>query len=108
MDMDLLKLILQIAIVASAISTPTIQKVKELIPNKTVFKIVAVIISIGLGVGFSVCFSELNSVQGLWVGLITWVGADAIYKTFEEKIFKSYDQIHIVEEIERTDVNENL
>ena len=41
--------------------------------------------------------------ETLWVGLISFIGADAIYKTFEDKIFNSLSKIDNLKEIERTD-----
>ena len=45
-------------------------------------------------------------INSIWVGLITWIGADAIYKSFEDKIFKRFNDIEHVTEIKRDDQDE--
>ena len=87
MNLDLIKEILVVGIGASIFSTATIQKIKEGLKSKKWLYFIAIIVSFGIGICFSLCFSDLELIDSLWVGLCTWVGADAIYKTFEEKIF---------------------
>ena len=62
------------------------------------------IVSISIGTLFALTFTELTIVDSLWVGLVTWVGADAIYKAFEDKIFTKFSDIENVVEIERSDL----
>ena len=59
------------------------------------------IISISIGILFSLSFSDLNFIYSLWVGLISFIGADSVYKLFEDKIFKSNTSINNVINIER-------
>lgn len=94
MDLDLLKEILIVGIGASIFSTATIQKIKEMLKSKKWLYFIAIIISFGIGVAFSLSFSDLEIVDALWVGLCTWVGADALYKTFEEKIFQPFSDMN--------------
>ncbi len=107
MNLDLIKLILVVAVASSIISTATIQKTKEIIKNKTIFYIVAFLISTAIGILFALSFSDLSVKQSIWVGLVTWIGADAIYKAFEDKIFKSFSNLNNVKEItiERDDID---
>ncbi len=99
MNLDLIKLILVVAIASSVISTATIQKIKEIIKNKNILYIVALLISVATGISFALSFSNLNIKYSLWVGLVTWIGADAIYKVFEDKIFKSFSNMNNKNEI---------
>ena len=87
MNLDLIKEILVVGIGASIFSTATIQKIKEGLKSKKWLYFIAIIVSFGIGICFSLCFSDLELIDSLWVGLCTWVGADVLYKTFEEKIF---------------------
>lgn len=100
MDLDLIKQILVVAMASSIISTATIQKVKGVLKNKTLLYIFALIISISLGTLFALSFTNLDIKNALWVGLITWVGADAIYQAFEDKIFTSFSDMNSTNEID--------
>ena len=106
MDLDLIKQILVVAIASSIVSTATIQKIKEILKNKTALYISAFLISIAIGICFALSFSDLSLTSAIWVGLITWVGADTIYKAFEDKIFTSFSDMNNKNEItiDRDDV----
>lgn len=104
MDLEIIKQILIVSIAASIVSTATIQKIKEQLKNKKWLFFVSLISSIGIGIAFALSFTELSLINSIWVGLVTWIGADMIYKSFEDKIFKKYSDIEQVVEIERNDV----
>ena len=99
MNLDLIKQILAVAIAASIISTATIQKVKGLLKNKTLLYLLALVISVAIGILFALSFSDLSMQSAIWVGLVTWVGADAIYQAFEDKIFTSFSDMNSNTEI---------
>lgn len=94
MELELLKEILVVGIGASIFSTATIQKIKEMLKSKKWLYFIAIIVSFGIGICFALCFSDLELVDAIWVGLCTWVGADALYKTFEEKIFIPFSDMN--------------
>ena len=94
MNLDLIKQIIAIAMASSIISTATIQKVKVALKNKTLLYLLALVISVAIGILFALSFSDLNIKDAIWVGLITWVGADAIYQAFEDKIFTSFSDMN--------------
>ena len=100
MDLDLIKQILVVAMASSIVSTATIQKVKGILKNKTLLYVLALVISVAIGTLFALSFSNLEIKNALWVGLITWVGADAIYQAFEDKIFTSFSDMNSVNEID--------
>lgn len=104
MDLEIIKQILIVSIAASIISTATIQKVKEQLKSKKWLFLASLISSIVIGISFALSFTELSLINAIWVGLITWIGADAIYKSFEDKIFKKFSDIENVIEIERDDI----
>ena len=106
MDLEIIKQILVISIGASIVSTATIQKIKEQLKSKKWLFFVSLISSIGIGIAFALSFTELSLINSIWVGLITWLGADAIYKSFEDKIFKKYSDIENIIEIKRDDLDE--
>ena len=104
MDLELIKNILIIAMSASIFSTAIIQKIKEQLKNKKLLFFISLIVSVVSGTLFSLSFTTLNIINSIWVGVVTWVGADALYKTFEDKIFTSYKNIDNTLEIERDDL----
>lgn len=93
MNLELLKQILIVGIGASCFSVATIQKIKESLKSKKWLYLIAFLVSFGLGLGFTCTFTDLSIIDGLWVGLCAWVGADALYKTFEEKIFTPFGEL---------------
>jgi hypothetical protein len=99
MNLDLIKQILVVGIGASCFSVATIQKIKEMLKSKKWLYLVAFIVSFGIGEAFTITFTDLNYILGIWVGLCTWVGADALYKTFEEKIFTPFGELDNSEDV---------
>ena len=101
MNVELIKEILIVSIGSSIFSTALIQKIKESKIIKSLLFYISFIISGGVGILFSLSFTDLNIVSCIWVGFVTWVGADAIYKSFEDKIFLSYKALDNTIEISR-------
>lgn len=95
LDLDLIKNVLIVAMASSAITTAFVQKIKESITFKKSNRLVIIsfIISMIVGTLFAMCFSEMTLFYCLWSGFISFIGADAIYKIFEDKIFKSFSEI---------------
>lgn len=106
MELELIKQILIVSIAASIVSTAAIQKIKEQLKSKKWLFFTSLISSITIGITFALSFTELSLINSVWVGLITWIGADAIYKSFEDKIFKKFSDIEQVTEIKRDDQDE--
>lgn len=104
MDLEIIKKILIVSIAASIVSTATIQKIKEQLKSKKWLFFASLISSVVIGITFTLSFTELSLINSMWVGLITWLGADAIYKSFEDKIFKRFSDIENVTEIKRDDI----
>jgi len=93
LDFEMLKQVLVVAIASSIITTAIIQKIKEHLKTKNYLWYISLGVSIIFGTLFALCFSELSLVNCLWVGLISWIGASAIYSAFEDKIFKPYSKM---------------
>lgn len=106
MNLEIIKQILIVSIAASIVSTPTIQKIKEQLKSKKWLSLTAFLVSMLIGIAFAQSFTELSKNNSIWVGFITWLGADAIYKSFEDKIFKKYSDIENIIEIKRDDLDE--
>lgn len=103
LNFTLIRNILIIAIASSIISTSLIQRIKEGTRSKKFMLFKSFIISMIIGVTFTLTFTDTNLINSLWVGLISFIGADAIYKAFEDKIFDSFSSLENVIYIERTD-----
>lgn len=106
MELEIIKQILIVSITASIVSTATIQKIKEELKSKKWLFFVSLISSIVIGITFALSFTELSLINSVWVGLITWIGADVIYKSFEDKIFKKFSDIEQIIEIKRDDLDD--
>lgn len=104
LDFDLIKNILIVAIGSSIICTATVQKIKENLKTKKYLWLISLGVSMAIGTLFAICFSDLSIVNSLWVGLISWIGADAIYKSFEDKIFKPFSKMQEVVEIPKSQI----
>ena len=103
MNLELLKQVLIVGISASIFSTAIIQKIKEQLKSKKWLFFISLVISIGIGIFFTLTFTELDLVNSIWVGITTYVGADTIYLAFEDKIFKKFSDINNITEIKRED-----
>ncbi len=101
LNFTLIRNILIIAIASSIISTSLIQRIKEGTRSKKFILLKSFIISMFIGVCFTLSFTDTNIINSLWVGLISFIGADAIYKAFEDKIFDSFSSLENVIYIER-------
>jgi len=107
LNMTLIKNILIIALSSSIISTSLIQKLKEGCKSKKYLLIKSFTLSMTIGILFTISFTKINFLYSLWVGLISFIGADTIYKAFEDKIFDSFSSLKNVIYIERDDKNWN-
>lgn len=101
LNFTLIRNVLIIALASSIISTSLIQRIKEGTRSKKHILLTSFIISIIIGVAFTISFSDIPLKYSIWVGLISFIGADAIYKAFEDKIFASFENIENVIYIER-------
>lgn len=105
MNVDLIREILLTSIVCSVFSTTLIQKFKEYKIPKVILYFISFVVSVGTGICFTLSFTNLNFINAVWVGFITWIGADVVYKSLEDKLFSSYKTIDEVIDIRRDDEN---
>ena len=95
LNLELIKNVLMVAMASSVITTAFVQKIKEAITFKKSSRLVVVsfVISMVVGTLFALTFSDTELVNALWVGFVSFIGADTIYKMFEDKIFKSFGKV---------------
>lgn len=106
MNIELIKALLLVAVLSSIISTSFIQKIKtiSLIKCSDCLVYISFLVSMSFGMLFTLSFTNYKLVESLWVGLFSFIGADSLYKAFEDKLFKSFNKINEVKEIERKDL----
>lgn len=104
LDFDLIKIVLVVSVASSIICTATVQKIKEGVKTKKYLWIISLAVSLIIGTLFALCFSELSLVNCLWVGLISWIGAGAIYSAFEDKIFTPFSKMQEVVEVPKNQI----
>ena len=106
MNIELIKALLLIAASSSIISASFVQKIKtvSLIKCSDCLIYISFLISMRFGMLFTLSFTEYKLIDSIWVGLFSFIGADSLYKAFEDKLFKSFNKINEVKEIERKDL----
>lgn len=78
--------IVEFGVIASPVITLILQKLKKTIyMNASIFRIVSAILSIILGYGAAVLFSDFNREYAIVCGIIICAGADAVYKALESR-----------------------
>ena len=93
MNIELIKALLLVAVLSSIISTSFIQKIKtiSLIKCSDCLVYISFLVSMSFGMLFTLSFTNYTLVESLWVGLFSFIGADSLYKAFEDKLFKSFN-----------------
>lgn len=106
MNIELIKALLLIAASSSIISASFVQKIKtiSLIKCSDCLIYISFLISMSFGMLFTLSFTEYTLIDSIWIGLFSFIGADSLYKAFEDKLFKSFNKINEVKEIERKDL----
>ena len=106
MNIELIKALLLIAVSSSIIRASFVQKIKtvSLIKSSECLIYISFLISMSFGILFTLSFTDYKLIDSIWVGLFSFIGADSLYKAFEDKLFKSFNKINEVKEIERKDL----
>ena len=106
MNIELIKALLLIAVSSSIISASFVQKIKtvSLIKSSECLIYISFLISMSFGILFTLSFTDYKLIDSIWVGLFSFIGADSLYKAFEDKLFKSFNKINEVKEIKRKDL----
>lgn len=86
MSIEILKKVLFVSIVLSAISCAFIQKTKTGLKSNKFLVLYSLVINILLSILFCKSFTNFNLIYSIWVGLFSFIGADTIFKTLEGKL----------------------
>lgn len=84
---ELLEFLLKIAVPCSAMAIALLQviKTKGMISDSRIFGLFAIVFNFGFSVLYTLYFSNLDVIAGLWVGVFITVGVDNVYKALENK-----------------------
>ena len=85
-NIDLLQELLIVSTVASVVTVAFIQKTKSLFKKSKVVSVYSFLVNIVFGVLFTITFTEIKPLFGLWVGLFSYLEADTLYKSLEGKL----------------------
>lgn len=94
LKLDYLQEMLIISIALSVITCALIQKIKFHFKSKKRIVLYSLIINIIVGIAFCKTFTDINFPISLWVGLFSFIGADTIYRTLENKLSSYNEQIN--------------
>ena len=86
LNWDMLQELLIVAIACSTITVAFIQKTKRFCKNKKWVTSYSFVVNMVFGYFFSKTFTDLSSIESLWVGLFSFIGADTIYRNLEGKL----------------------
>ena len=95
LNLELIRNLLIFSVASRMIISKLVLTIKESfnLEYSSFIIIVSFIVSMIFGTLFTLTFSDVGLKESLWVGLFSFVGADTLYKTFEDKIFKSFSNI---------------
>lgn len=88
---------LTVAVIASAIVVPAVQKIKGWMPSAKFVEPLSVILSFFLGFVIAVYYSGYNTIAACWVGFYSVIGAEAIYRLLAEKLATYTDKKDLLE-----------
>lgn len=85
LDFDKLYELLRVALITGAINSLFIQKIKcKFITNDCIIIIISLITSMIIGTLFTLTFTNFEFKYSLWVGLFTFVHAEAIFNILKK------------------------
>ena len=93
--------ILVIALIVEVIALQTIQMIKVYISDSKMIPFVSLLMNLLLAIAFVWFFCSFDATNnlyflfvGLWVGFISWIGADTLYKALNSKgLLKSQSEM---------------
>lgn len=86
---------LLVAIIASAIIVPAVQKIKGWLPTPKLVEPVSVLLSFAIGFLVAVYYNGYDLIAALWVGFYSIIGAEAVYRLLAEKLATYTDKKEI-------------
>ena len=91
-NVEYLKNVLIISILLSTITCTFIQKTKEILISSKYIPIYSLFVNIILGIFFATAYTNIEFPNSIWIGILSFVGADSIYKSLKGKLL-SYTEL---------------
>lgn len=92
MNIALIEILFAVASVCSLMTCAWVQKTKGILPSSKWVSPYSFICNMVLGVLICISFTDIAILMSLWVGFFSFLGADQLYKAFEDK-WNSYSDI---------------
>ena len=87
MDTQIVIDLMMVSMITSVIASQLTQKIKEIFNFGNSFnKIIALIISMGIGFIYAFSFYTDNLLYAIWIGIFTMIGSDNFYKMLSDKL----------------------
>lgn len=80
-----------VAIIASTITVPLVQRFKGFFPNAKILELFSIVASLILGFAVARYYAGYDMIASAWVGFFSLIGAEAIYTALKEKLKKHSD-----------------
>lgn len=106
LNWSLLQSILIVAIACSSITVAFIQKTKKFCKSSRCITRYSLTVNLIIGFFFSQTFSNIDYIKSIWVGLLSFLGADTIYKNLEGKL-SSYTELNSDKNLSNGNNNSN-
>ena len=91
-DYETMLYLTTLAMIFSAVSTVWVQKTKGFIPISKLVPVWALLSSLGVSFGLCYLFTDITWQYCIYIGIVEWLGAEAIYQALDGKL-KSHDDI---------------
>lgn len=94
LKLEYLKQLLIIASVLSVFTCAIVQKIKQFFRKSKYICIYSLIINISFSIVFCITFTDITFPNSLWIGFFSFLGADTIYKSLENKLLSYKDLVN--------------
>ena len=91
LKIEYLQQLLIISVALSTITCTFIQKTKKYFKSSKYLVPYSLIVNITFGIIFSITFTNIKFPNSIWLGMFSFLGADALYRTLEGKILSYTD-----------------
>lgn len=92
LNLKLLELVFLCSSFSSAVSMSVIQKTKGYISKSKYIPLYSFFVNLVIAIFFCNSFTSIDFPNWIWVGLLSFLGSDTMYKSLEGKLL-SYDTI---------------
>jgi hypothetical protein len=93
---------LTMAIIASAVVVPTVQRIKGWFPSAKAVGVLSAVLAFAIGSVMALYYANYDLYASLWVGFYSLIGAEGIYMLLADKLttFNTKKGLDLVREFE--------